>query len=83
LSLQEISHNISVYIFLKADYSRSGSITQSSLTRWATDSPDEFAIIEDLFNFDTEFFSNYREIAIPSKKAIPTETIVGSGLGAS
>jgi len=60
-------HNIAIYIFLKADFSREGIIKLPHLVRWAKENPTEFAIMEDLATLDATFFTSHRDIAFGAK----------------
>ncbi len=73
--MEQITHNIAIYIFLKADFSREGIIKLPHLQRWAKENPSEFVIMEDLTTFDAGFFANHRDVAFGSKSKQMQELI--------
>ena len=52
------------------------------MSNWAKESPDEFAIVQDLAAFDVDFFNNYQPILFAKQQSARTEDSgnVGDGL---
>ena len=68
LSLSEMTHNVSLYILHEAYFGRSGAVKQRDIVRWSKESPDDYALLEDLHNLAPNFLDKHKSVVMQSAR---------------